>query len=275
MAKGMKRRDFLKVLGVTGAGAGVAGCSTKSAERLLPYVVAPEDITPGVATWYTSVCQECSAGCGVWVRTREGRAVKLEGNPFHPVNQGGLCTQGQASLQGLYNPDRFTGPMLRENGALRQISWDEAEGMVAQRLAGGPLLFIHGHMGPSLTNLVDGFVTGSGGTRVEHEGLSEAPLREAARLAFGTDAVPHFDFGAARTVVSFGADFLETWLSPAEFARGFSRSSGMREEGEKARMIYVSPRLSLTGMNADEWVPIRPGSEAAVALAMAGVIVRA
>src|SRR5262245_3126011 len=196
MAKGMKRRDFLKVLGVTGAGAGVAGCSTKSAEKLLPYVVAPEDITPGVATWYASVCQECAAGCGIWVRTREGRATKLEGNPNHPVSQGGLCTQAHGSLQGLYNPDRFTGPMLRENGALRTLTWDEAEGMLAQRLAGQSVMFIGGHMGPSMSDLVDRFLAGVNGTRIEHEGLSEAPLREAARIAFGTDAVPRYDFGA-------------------------------------------------------------------------------
>ncbi|NIP58393.1 MAG: twin-arginine translocation signal domain-containing protein, partial [Gemmatimonadetes bacterium] len=106
MSDGIRRRDFLKVVGAGSAGAGLLGCSTEDVERLIPYVVPPEEITPGVATWYASVCGGCSAGCGVWVRTREGRAVKLEGNPGHPVSRGALCARGQASIQGLYDPDR-------------------------------------------------------------------------------------------------------------------------------------------------------------------------
>src|SRR5688572_4168621 len=157
MKNGIKRREFLKVIGVSGAGAGIAGCTTGEAEKLLPYVIPPDDITPGVATWYTTVCGECSAGCGVWARTREGRVVKLEGNPQHPISQGALCQRGQAGIQGVYNPDRFTGPMLRENGTLRPITWDEAEGLLAQRIqgAGGNLLLISGHAGPTLSTLFD------------------------------------------------------------------------------------------------------------------------
>ena len=274
MSDGIKRRDFLKVLGASGAGAGLVGCSTEDVERLLPYVVPPEDITPGVATWYTTVCNECSAGCGVWVRTREGRAVKLEGNPAHPVNHGGLCSRGHASLQGLYNPDRFAGPMVRDGSGFRRIEWDEAEAMLAQQLQGaqGEIVLINGRAGPSLTDVMDGFITGVGGSRIEYHGLSEAPLREAARIAFGRNSVPRFDFESARFLVSFGADFLDTWISPTEFSRGFARMSGVDDHGTKGEFVFVGPRLSLTGMNADEWVPIAPGSEGLVALAMANVI---
>jgi len=274
MSDGFKRRDFLKVLGVSGAGAGLVGCSTERVEQLLPYVVPPDDLTPGVATWYTSVCGECPAGCGVWVRTREGRAVKVEGNPNHPVSEGGLCARGQSTVQGLYDPDRFTGPMIREGGVLREATWEEAEARLAAGLAeaSGETLFLTGRAGPSMTDLIDQFLSGVGGARIEHEAISWAPLREAARLAFGTDLVPRFDFEAARFVLSFGADFLETWLSPVEFTRGFARTSGTGEGGEKTAMVYVGPRLDLTGQNADEWVPIRPGTEAAVALAMAAHI---
>ena len=113
MSDGLKRRDFLKVVGVSGAGAAVAGCSSGDVERLIPYVVPPEDITPGVATWYASTCAECSTGCGIRVRTREGRAVMIEGNPDHPVSRGGLCSRGVSALQGLYNPDRLAQPMQR------------------------------------------------------------------------------------------------------------------------------------------------------------------
>src|ERR671928_1361111 len=116
------RRRFLTVLGASSAGAvALSGCSTDKVERLIPYLVQSEDQVPGVATWYASSCTECSAGCGLHVRTREGRAVKLEGNPEHPVNRGKLCSRGQAALQGLYNPGRLKGPLVRTaSGAFRE-----------------------------------------------------------------------------------------------------------------------------------------------------------
>ncbi len=270
----IKRRDFLKVVGVGGATA-VAGCSTGTPEKLLPYVIPPDDITPGVATWYTTVCGECAAGCGVWARTREGRVVKLEGNPSHPISRGALCQRGHASLQGLYNPDRYTGPMLKEGGAFRPATWDEAETLLAEKIqaAAGNVMLISGHTSPTLSALFDAFIAGAGGTRVEHEALSEAPLREAARIAFGSDVVPHYQFADARLIVSFGAEFLETWLSPVEYGRDFARSSAVDAAGSKGRFVAVTPRLSLTGLNADEWLPIQAGAEAAVALGMASHIV--
>ena len=275
MSDGIKRRDFLKVVGASGAGVTMIGCSTERVENLLPYVVPDEEITPGVATWYTSVCGECPAGCGIWARTREGRVVKVEGNPEHPISGGALCSRGYSSTQGLYNPDRFASPMVREGEGFRSIGWDEGEALLAQRLQeGGNHLFLTGRTGRTLTDLMHGFMAEVNGTRVEYEGISEAPLREATRIAFGRNVVPTYDFSGARLVLSFGADFLETWLSPVEYHRGFARMAGVDDHGTKGRFVFLSPRLSLTGQNADEWMPIRPGSEAVVALAMAHVIAR-
>ena len=273
MTDGIKRRDFLKVLGVSGAGAGLSGCGPGDVERLLPYVVAPEEITPGVATWYTTVCGGCSAGCGMWVRTREGRAVKLEGNPNHPVSEGAMCARGHATLQHLYNPDRFTAPMVREGERVRPGSWDEAERLMAARLrASGNVLVIAGHMGPTMSALVDEFVAAAGGTRVNYDAVSDAPLREAARIAYGVDGLPVYDIGAARLLLSFGNDFVETGPSPVGHGRGLARMSAVDESGAKGRFVYLGARLSVTGLNADEWIPIRPGSEAAVALGMASAM---
>ena len=273
MTDGLKRRDFLRVLGASGAGAGVLGCSTEKVERLLPYVVPPEEITPGVATWYTTVCGECEAGCGMWVRTREGRVVKVEGNPEHPVSAGALCSRGHSSLQALYNPDRFTGPMLRQGEQLQPISWEDAEQMVADRLgSAGDYYLFAGSQGPSLAGLMSDFAGATGGQVVRYDPLAEAPLREASRIAFGRDVVPWYDLEAARFLVSFGADFLESWLSPVRDGRGFARMSGVDEDGAKGRFTFVGSRLSLTGQNADDWLPIQPGSEALVALAMANVV---
>ena len=273
MTEGIKRRDFLKVLGVGGAGVGLAGCSTGEVEKLLPYVVPPEEITPGVSTWYTSVCQECAAQCGMWVRTREGRAVKVEGNPNHPVSGGALCARGHSSIQGLYNPDRIAAPLARDGDGFRQITWEEAETMLAQRLQGaGNVLFLSGRMGPTETDLVTRFLSVVGGEHVTYDGLSDPPLQEATRIAFGRDVVPRYDFERAQVIVSFGADFIETWISPVEYGRGFARSAGVAGDTPKGRVIFVGPRLSLTGQNADEWLPIPAGTEAAVALGMASAI---
>ena len=271
MTDGIKRRDFLKVLGVTGASATLTGCSEP--ERLLPYVVAPDEITPGVATWYTTVCGGCSAQCGMWVRTREGRAVKVEGNPNHPVSRGGLCSKGHATLQHLYNPDRFHGPMIREGDRLRQGTWDEAEQLLAAQItATGNVMFIGGRMGPSMSNLVDEFVAAVNGTRIEYDAVSDAPLREAARITYGATGLPSYDIANARLLLSFGNDFIETGSSPVAHNKGLAQMSAVDAAGSKGRFVYLGPRLSTTGLNADEWYPIRPGSEAAVALGMAAVI---
>src|ERR687896_2700444 len=142
------RRRFLTVLGTTGAGAvALSGCSTERVEKLIPYLVQAEDQVPGVSTWYAGSCTECSTGCGVHVRTREGRAVKLEGNPEHPINQGKLCSRGQAALQGLYNPGRVKGPMARgADGKFQEITWDDAIARLAAKVgaAGNRIAAISG-----------------------------------------------------------------------------------------------------------------------------------
>ena len=94
MSDGMKRRDFLKVIGVGGAGAATAGCSTGDVERLIPYVIPADEITPGVPTFYTSTCRECPAGCGIIVESHEGRATKMQGNPDQTSSHGNICARG-------------------------------------------------------------------------------------------------------------------------------------------------------------------------------------
>ena len=275
MSDGMNRRKFLKVMGVTGGGASVmAGCSTDAVEKLIPYLVPIEDQIPGQAVHYASTCRECPAGCGVHVRVREGRAVKVEGNPEHPVNQGRLCARGQAALQGTYNPDRVRGPLARSaSGSLEPIGWDDALARLATQLAdaGDGLVFLTGEEHGSFGELVREWAEAFGGRHVMHEPFGYEALRQAGQSVFGTAALPDYRLGEADYVLSFGADFLETWRSPVEHTRGFVAVHGYHE-GRMGRYVHVEPRMSMTAMSADEWIAPRPGTEALVALTLAHVV---
>src|SRR6202030_2690475 len=129
MRKGpsISRRAFIKLAATAAAASAVPGCEP-AARKLIPYVVPDENVVPGVPSFFATTCAECPAGCGVVARIREGRVVKLEGNPADPIGQGSLCARGQAALQGLYNPDRLAYPQGRRGGgAPRGVSWDEGE----------------------------------------------------------------------------------------------------------------------------------------------------
>ena len=272
----VSRRTFLKVAGAAGV---LASCSPPAGpQKLIPYLVPPEEIVPGVPVFYRTACRECPAGCGVTARTREGRVVKLEGNPDDPIGRGALCARGQAALQSLYAPDRFRGPMRRAaGGALESISWDDAAAALAAGL--GPALARPSASGVRMLTRPEPGTTGalqrefmaklgaSPGQRVVLDPFDLAPLREAGRIMFGRAELPAFDLGKARTVVSFGADFVETWLSPVELARDFSSGRGRVGE-ERTRLAWIGPRLCLTGVSADEWLQVPSGGELWVALAL-------
>jgi len=270
MADGMERRDFLKVLGVAGGGAALSGCAGGEPEKLIPYVVPPENIVPGVATWYRTTCRECPAGCGMEIRTREGRAVKAEGNPLSPISHGKLCARGQASLHGLYDPDRIPQALLRDGEGWERLSWDRAERQLAEalRAARGRAVFLTGTYTGTLERLIDDFCSAAGVTRVRFDAFGHEPIRAANQALFGIDAVPVHDFANAEVVVSFGADFMETWVSPVDYAHGYVQAHAVSGEG-RGTHIAVTPHQSLTSLNADEWLAVRPGTEHLVALAMA------
>jgi anaerobic selenocysteine-containing dehydrogenase/Fe-S-cluster-containing dehydrogenase component len=275
----MKRRRFLQVAGAAGLGA-AAACTPQEKPHLLPYVNESDDLIPGIAEYYASTCRECPAGCGIHVKTREARAIKVEGNPDHPVGHGRLCARGQAALQGLYDPDRVRRPHRRTARGLEPVAWDEAIAEIAT--AAGTAAA----SGPDRVALVTGFETGAldafydrwlaafrSRRRLRFEAFAYEPLREAARLAFGVESVPEYSFADAKYILSFGADFLETWLSPVEYTRQFT-SAHRYHDGTMARFVAVEPRRGLTGYSADEWLAPRPGTEGLLALGMAASIVR-
>jgi anaerobic selenocysteine-containing dehydrogenase/Fe-S-cluster-containing dehydrogenase component len=275
----MKRRKFLQVAGAAGIGV-AAGCTPQETPHLLPYVNESDDLIPGIPEYYATTCRECPAGCGMYVKTREARAIKVEGNPYHPVGHGKLCARGQASLQGLYDPDRVRAPQRRTPRGMEPVTWDAAIQQIATALGTAAA------SGPDRVALVTGAETGTldafydrwlaafrSHRRLRYEAFAYEPLREAARLTFGIASVPEYDFADAKVILSFGADFLETWLSPVEYTHQFARAHHYRD-GAMARFVAIEPRRGLTGYSADEWIAPRPGTEGLLAFGLAASIVR-
>lgn len=274
----LKRRDFLKVLGATAAGSLLPGCAGET-KKLIPYLLPDEEIVPGVANWYASVCRECEAGCGILVRVMEGRARKVEGNPTHPVNRGKLCARGQASLQGLYNPDRLRGPLQREGargeGRFKPISWEDGMSRWVSELEkhpGGAVLISRPVPG-TLARLFSTFIKEISGSLLFYHPSAERPLAAANHRSFGIDVLPEYDLANTTYLLSFGAPFLSDWLSPVHYGLAYGRMRQGRPT-VRGRFIQVEPRLSLTAASADRWVPIRPGTEGLLALGIGQVILQ-
>jgi molybdopterin-containing oxidoreductase family iron-sulfur binding subunit len=271
----LDRRDFLKLVGV-GAGTAATACSDP-VEKLVPYVVQPENVTPGLSTWYASTCMECSAACGLHVQSREGRPIKLEGNPEHPINRGKLCARGQASLGRTYHPDRYAGPLMRSAaGALESASWDDARAELVGRLkaAGGQAWIMGAPVGPSLDGVLTQFASAAGlAGRIVYEPFAHEALREGTRAVFGVASLPIFDVGEADLLIDLGSDFLDTGRSPVENSQQFADARDVKQnEYGGTRLISVGPRLDLTTTSADRWIPAKAGSEGLVALALAKAV---
>ncbi|HZW04684.1 MAG TPA: molybdopterin dinucleotide binding domain-containing protein [Anaerolineaceae bacterium] len=283
MSSKISRRDFLKLAGAGAAATTVlTGCGPLARHVVRrPYTDMPEFAQIGVSTYYATTCRECPAGCGLILRTYEGRAIKAEGNPAHPVNRGKICPRGVTAVQGLYNPDRFTGPRqhARTSEEYREIDWDTGIQAVTDALrAGGSTAFLLGGAPDHLFDLAGEIAAAAGAQapiRYSTLGMFEgrATLIQAAQRIYGQARVPYFDVANSDIVFSFGANMLEEWLSPLTFARHF-RQMRTNPQG-RGRLVVFEPRQSVTAGAADEWVPIVPGSEGIVALALGRLIAEA
>lgn len=271
----MKRRSFLQVIGAgalgTGLGYAFGKFSRSPQAKLIPYLVPPEDVLPGVGTYYASLCNQCSAGCGTIVKVMEGRAKKIEGNPLHPVNEGGLCGRGQSAVQTLYNPARISSPMKRTGdrgtGKYEAISWDEAIKTLSGKLSGNVEILstpLKGH----LKELAGKFASSLGGaTLTEYELYQNTNLGAANKATLGLDTAPHYDIANTNYLLSFGADFSTSWLSPVKQQKEYGEMRQGRKN-TRGKVVQVEPKMTRSGAAADEWVPAKPGSEALLALAI-------
>jgi anaerobic selenocysteine-containing dehydrogenase/Fe-S-cluster-containing dehydrogenase component len=253
----MDRRTFLELMGVGSAGA-LAACTGAPKQKIYAYLNPPAGVVPGVPSYYATVCRGCPAGCGIVVKTREARPIKLEGNPAHPVNQGRLCARGQAQIQGLYGRDRVQRPQLRKNGKLVDVGWDEALAAASATLARAKRWgLVTGIESGTFEDLVRDLGEKLPGlTHVRYEPWSLAAQQAASRLLFGLDEVPTVDLDEADYVLALGADFLDAWMSPVQFARQWSDAHG--GPGRKQIVDYVGPRRNLTATAADTWTRLAP-----------------
>jgi anaerobic selenocysteine-containing dehydrogenase len=293
----MDRRQFIKISALTGSSATLASCGNPD-YHLIRFI--PEDrIVAGIAEFRPSICPLCPAACGLTVRVMQGEAEvmregqlgvtkmalakKLEGNEAHPVNQGKLCTRGQAAIEITYHPDRVGHPLKRSgargDGQFQEISWDDALAELISKLdelQGAndqkSLAFLttprRGLRNSLITQFADRF---GAGPPITFELFGNDVLRRANAMSFGKAQLPTFDLGQSRYVISFGADFLGTWNSPVaqNVAYGAMRQG---RPGIRGKFVQIESRMSQTGANADEWVPAKPGTEGVLALGLAHVI---
>jgi len=273
---GTSRRDFLKVLGVAGAGAAATSCGPPDmGDKLIPYLVPPQDIVPGTNVSYATILKEAGGPelLGIHATVRDGRVIKLEGNPRFP-NLGRLSALAQSALQDLYDPDRVPGPRVRNGNGFEESDWDSAIAAAAAALTPGRTVFLTPPQTGSAAEFYAAWAETAGAEWIAWEPLGLEALSRAHEIAFGIPGIPLYEINEADRIVSFGADFLGSWVSPVEFSARFLDTRRI-EAGSQAKFTHVAPRLGLTGLNADEWLAVRPGSEGAVALALASAVMRA
>jgi len=277
-AEEVSRRGFLKAAGFTAAGTALAACSRAPVEKAIPYLLKPEEVTPGRSLLYASTCAGCSAACGVLVKCRDGRPIKVEGNELHPLSQGGVCAVGQASLLSLYDGRRLRQP--RREGS--PASWEEVDLEVMAELAairsrGGAVRFLTSTpASPAAAAAIARFLAPFTDARhVVYDALSCSAILDAHELTHGARALPRYRFERAEVVASFDADFLGTWISPVEYTAGWRAGRDLDAQPPRSSYhVQVESRLSLTGSKADRRLVVAPHELGPALAHLAGAVAR-
>ena len=265
---GVHRRDFLKLFSAA-AVASSAACVRRPLEKAVPYVNQPVDQGIGLPTYYATTCGECASGCGITVKTSSGLPIKIEGNAEHPLSQGSTCATGQASLQGLFHPDRRTAPGFRNGDHVSTYAWDDVYEVLAKRIDGKKVaVFTNGSTG-SRNAFYGDVLRKLGGSDAdlytyESNSLYEATT-EAHQMVFGVESMPRPDMRLAKVIVGLGTDFLDVGTSPVFFAKNFANFHSLRG-AELGKFIQFESMMTQTGGKADERHVVPPSSEIVVAL---------
>jgi len=282
MSGTINRRKFLKMMGWGSVGtATLAGCDLPTTvtleegkEDVVSYLMPEEFVIPGVGVWYASTCTQCAGGCGLQGRVREGRVLKIEGNPHSSINNGNTCMMGQAGVQAHYHPDRIQSPMLRQGGSLVKTSWDDALALIAKKMgetAAEKVSWVTGTLSGHQLALLNNYMSAFGlKSHYSQEWVHNAVWKAVCRDMLG-DENAKFSIAGSAAILSFGADFLGSWGSTPVYAAG--EYAKFRTQKPRGVLISVEPKMSLTGANSDMWVAAEPGSEAIVALGVANILI--
>jgi molybdopterin-containing oxidoreductase family iron-sulfur binding subunit len=256
---GFTRRSFLKTTGFSFA-AFMTACSKTPVRKAIPFLIQPEEILPGKATWYASTSLACESGCAVHVKNRDGRPIKLEGNPDHPMTQGGLCTQCQASLIELYDSKRIFHPEVDGMKA----DWTTVDDHVIKKLRkvrddGKSIVLLTGTVNsPSLEFTISKFKKKyKTVTHIQMDDYSYSAILDAHEQNYGKRILPKYRFDKADVVVSIDADFLGSWISPTQFTKDFRKNRNL-DKKHISKLIQVESRMSITGAKADERIAKSP-----------------
>ena len=215
-----------------------------------------------------ALCKLGSDAYGIKVKTVAGQPVVAEGNPDHPLSLGGICPLGAASVHLLYSPSRVKNPKLKDGSSFKDITWDEAEELLAGKIkeAGASVAMVSGDETGSITDVLSGLV-GKAGSDKSFLMPGESAPASAALAMLGGDGQVGYDIENANYVLMLGADALGSWGNVARNGKAFAAS---REKGVK--FVYAGPVQNGTSAVADSWIPCAPGTEPVLALGIAAVV---
>jgi len=271
----INRREFLSLAGKSAAGAVIfAACGLPENELIVQAPVEmPEDLLRGEDAWYATTLGDLPGNDGVIVRVMEGRAKKIAGNPDHPISLGKSNARFDSMLQILYHPDRLLEPQMRfsKGGNIDGISWDKAENKFREVLSKSNNISLvtnplRGHNGL----VVKRFIENYGGEHIIFDPMNQGILHKTVNDLFSVNSLPYFDLANSKSIMSFGADWLSTWISPVHYSKCYG---DFRSQEDRGYFIHVDPRMSMTAANADLWLPVNPGTEGDLALSIARIII--
>ncbi|WP_409480012.1 TAT-variant-translocated molybdopterin oxidoreductase [Pseudobdellovibrio sp. HCB154] len=274
---GVARRDFLKLMGASIAVTSAAGCIRRPVQKIVPYNKQPEEVTVGMSNWYTSSYFDGQEGLGLLVKSREGRPVHIQGNPKFPLNGTGASVKAQASLLGLYEPNRLQKPFRnlfnekRTNKETVGVSWEELDNKVVEALKKGGVAILSGNISsPSTKTVISDFRSGFGADHYVWEPLADN-VADAQASSYGEALVPGYRFDKAQVIVSIDGDFLGTWGPTMTNNKRFA--DGRRNIDKMSRLYSFDSTYSLTGANSDVRFKIKPSQQFDVVMGLIAEIV--
>ena len=261
----ISRRKFLALLGASAALAGTACTDYRDKGEIVPYNIKPEEITIGKPNFYASTCTVCPNSCGILIRTREGRPIKVDGNPDHPLNQGKICAKGQANVLNLYDPERLKTPLKKSDSGFDEIKWKDADNQVLAALtfSGSKEIAIITHTitSPTTLKVLEDFKQKYPTTKIySYELFNDSIKNSAWNKCYGTENYPLLKWDEAKLIVSLESDFLGVENNRVETARLFA--AGRDIDNKKFNRLYViESNLSITGSNSDYRLRLRPEAQ--------------